>query len=332
MGKKSCAKMICVMAVFLMTGMTRVREMMAASAPSKQEKVRLALPDIGVAQLYYLLARAKGFYREEEIDLNVERMTSSIATTALTTGDIDYTSLVGITLRSAARGLPVKLVANFSNALFFLIARPGIQSAQDLRGKSVAVTFAAGAEAYLVGKWLARYGLDRKEVVFVSITGGSDRLTALLNGAVDATTFTPPFNAMARQKGLKELSFLGDMMGDLPAEGLSTSDKKITSNPGQVKRVLRATLRAVQSIRENREDTINFIAKEFQLEKEIASGSYDTLMRGLTRDGSITDKGIQNHFEIDRQGGSFTGEVPPLFKLVETQLLTEVQKELGITR
>ncbi len=53
----------------------------------------------------------------------------------------------------------------------------------------------------------------------------SVRFQALASGAIDAAILTPPYTVMAEQKGMNSLVWLGDILGDMPSNGLSTTRK-----------------------------------------------------------------------------------------------------------
>lgn len=304
------------------------------ATPSKQERVRWGSPSpSSLTSLYVPVGIAKGFYQAEGIDIKFEVMNSTINIAGLSTGEVDYASVLGPIMQAAGKGLPIRVVAVFvERPLFILVARPDIDSVQALKDKTVAITSVGALEHGIVREGLRQHGLDPNTVRFVSVVDASVRFTNLLNGVIDAASVTPPFNVMAKQKGFKELIFLADAVGEVPQNGLSTSESKMRSSPEQIKKVIRATLKAIRYIRENRQEMINFIMERFNLPQELAAGSYDTLLKGLTKDGTISDKGLTKIMELEKEAAKLKGAILPISRVADSTLLREVQRELGLAR
>ena len=67
----------------------------------------------------------KGFFKEEGIEAEVIRTNANVAIRALASGDTDYTMIFGSVVRTAIRGLPVKVVASFiDGSTHALVSRP----------------------------------------------------------------------------------------------------------------------------------------------------------------------------------------------------------------
>jgi len=62
--------------------------------------------------------------------------------------------------------------------------------------------------------------------------------------------------------------------------GLIAPDKKIREKPEEIKRLIRAGIRANRYIKENREGTIQALMATYKLPKEIAVASYESLLKG----------------------------------------------------
>src|SRR5215208_631991 len=113
----------------------------AASAPPGEVKVGLIGPQAGYWAIY--AADALGYFTRENVVDDIT-YTRSPATSAqmLTTDDVNLT--IGTADTSAlavSKGAEFVLVAGAqADALFTLIARPSVQTFDDLRGKLVAVT------------------------------------------------------------------------------------------------------------------------------------------------------------------------------------------------
>jgi ABC-type nitrate/sulfonate/bicarbonate transport system substrate-binding protein len=64
-----------------------------------------------------------------------------------------------------------------------------------------------------------------RDVTLIAMGDTNVRFQALTSGAIEAAILTPPYTVMAEQKGLNHLVWLGDILGDVPSNGLSTTTK-----------------------------------------------------------------------------------------------------------
>ena len=84
------------------------------SAAQNLEKVRIGMPSLSLSFIAPQVAYARGFFREEGIDAEIIRIATNIGIVAVTTKEIGYTTAVGAGLRSAVKGLPLKVVIYFN--------------------------------------------------------------------------------------------------------------------------------------------------------------------------------------------------------------------------
>lgn len=94
---------------------------------------------------------------------------------------------------------------------------------------------------------------------------------------------------MAEQKGLNNLVWLGDIVGDVPSNGLSTTVRKLKDNPDQVLRTLRASVRSVIYIRAHKQEALSILAKEFPgMEPNTLAGTLDFYLKAMSPDGRVS--------------------------------------------
>jgi NitT/TauT family transport system substrate-binding protein len=301
----------------------------APSAPkwAEAEKIRLALPSRSMGYLPLFVAMHHGFLKDENIDIELPAMLPNIAHNALLNGEVEYHGVADSALRLAAKGAPLKTIF-FSARLpnYFLMARPNIKSVAELRGKFVAVSRFGGTTDLAARVALQSHGLDpSKDVVLIMIGLGNTRNAALMAGSVDANIANPPDNSMLKQKGFRELLFLGDAI-EFPSNGFTTTDRRLAENREQVKRLLRALYRGLLFSRDNPEETIKIIEREWKLEPAMARDSYISIMKAATRDGSASDAGLRVHLKLIQESDKTVGNVA-LSKIVDFRVLEEVRRE-----
>ena len=293
------------------------------------EKVRLALPSRSMGYLPMFIALHRGFLKDENLDLELPAMLPNIAHNALLSGEVEYHGVADSALRLAAKGAPLKSIF-FSARLpnYFLMAKPSIKSVSDLRGKLVAVSRFGGTTDLAARVALQANGLDpQKDVVLIMIGLGNTRNAALMAGSVDANIANPPDNSMLKQKGFRELLFLGDAM-EFPSNGFTTTERRLTENRDQVKRLLRAFYRGLLFSRENPEESIKIVEREWKLEPAMARDSYQSIMKAASRDGASSDAGLKVHIKLIQNSDKSIGDVA-LSKIVDFRILEEVRREIG---
>ena len=277
------------------------------------------------------LALEKGYFRELGLDVKLLHTKCDIAVTALLTGDLQATGCVGSASRFiASQNVPVRTVIwLFKKPTFYVVARPDIKSAADLRGKTIGIS-SFGSDTDLSMKVYAQSGKLDPEKDLKRIVAGSTstRLQALKAGSLDATTLSPPFNVYAEQMGLRVLAYVGDFL-EFPQSGFTVSDATLKNKRDVIKRLLRGTLRGLQLTLKNRAETVRFIAKDYKLQEAVADKVYTSLLPALSDNGLATEKGLKVMVETLGVAVGKNVDFPPQ-RLGDYTLLTEVQKELGV--
>ena len=69
------------------------------------KKVRLAVGSISLAEIPFNLAKLKGFYREEGLDVDIILIRGALGVQALVGGSVDYSSSSGSVVAAGVRGV-----------------------------------------------------------------------------------------------------------------------------------------------------------------------------------------------------------------------------------
>src|SRR5207249_1678286 len=118
------------------------------------------------------------------------------------------------------------------------------------KGKKIGVSLIGDSEDRFTTLFVERGGLSAKDVTKISLsTSPGDRILAIKSGGVSAVVLDPAATVMAEREGLRSLAYLGDMF-PLPFQGYVTTHQKISENPAQVKRWIRAMIRSLIFLRE----------------------------------------------------------------------------------
>lgn len=293
------------------------------------EKIKLAIPAKSMGYLPMYAAIHRGFMRDEGLDLEIPNLRPNIAHSALLGGEVEYHGLAESGLRLAAKGSPMKsLFFSLRSPLYFLMAKPQIKTVQDLKGKIIGISSFGGATEVSTRIGLRHHGIDPdRDLTMILIGTENVRVAALTSGSIDATIAVPPSHLILKQKGFNLLLSLADV-ADLPANGFTTLDRTLRDRREQVKRLLRGLSRGLAFARERPKETIEIMAREWEIERAVAEEVYGPVSRALSRDGTASDAGLKEHFQIIQRLDKGIGEIP-FAKVVDFQPLNEVRRELS---
>ena len=300
--------------------------LMGTQALFAADRVRLALPAKSMGYLPLFVAVHRGFFKDEGIDIETPMMLPQLAHNALLSGEVDYHGVADSALRLAARGAPLKAIffgARRPN--YFFMAKPEIKSVSQLRGKYIGMARFGDTIELASRIALSREGLDlQRDAVPILIGLPATRVAALTAGSVDATIAVPPDNVLLKQKGFRELLFLGDVV-EFPSNGYATSDRQLTEKRDLTKRVLRALYRGLTFARERADDSIRIIEREWKVDNAVAGESYASLAKSFSRDGTASEAGLQFHTQHIQKADKHMGDIP-LNRIVDFRLLEEVRQ------
>jgi ABC-type nitrate/sulfonate/bicarbonate transport system substrate-binding protein len=253
-----------------------------ASPPAScQTRVAITFPEATGFWLAPLMAaQQQGFFGKHNIE--VKLVPASGATVPRVSDAIPF-GLIGApaALKQVAHGTNLKLIASFYRARLVskLVARPGISSASELRGKRV------GVRVIGAGIWidtvvaLRQLQMEPTAVEFVSVGGPADILEAFEKGSIDAALL--PENAAIALKA-KGYAVLNDTYPpDLYTYEVSlvAASSYITSNADLVNGMLDSLVDAVKFLHrpENRSAAIRALADALHLSDDEAVQHYDEL-------------------------------------------------------
>jgi len=160
---------------------------------------------------YFYLAEQKGLARPFGLDLRTVQFVDPQAIVhAFLRGDLAMAQLttveaVDICARAPERCPVLVLVLDESLGGDQVVARPGIRTIADLRGKRVGVTLST-LGPYVLSRALELSGLSLQDVQLRNMT--LDAMpSALASGSIDAAALFPPYSEQAKQQAGAQLLF-----------------------------------------------------------------------------------------------------------------------------
>jgi NitT/TauT family transport system substrate-binding protein len=282
----------------------------AAPAPAPtgapaSEPVRVGISSRSTGFLNMFVAQRAGIFTSEGFDAELVPSAIDVQIAALLSGEMDYIGSITSAMTANSRGAPIKVIAaGLYKPLHDLVAVPSVTTVAALRGQRIGIARPGGADYYSAVAILHNAGLKEEVDVDLVGAGGAEdvRFEQVKMGTLPATVVSPPFSVLAAQQGLNLVVRSSDISA-MPIGGLAASTAKLESQPNQVTRMVRATLKSLQYVHENRAGTIEVIQREFDLSPEDAAASYDRVVSSVSPDGRFVAEGIRQFSELAQGQG-----------------------------
>lgn len=242
------------------------------------------------------VAEEKGLFAKNKVNVELKYFTSyTDSLQALATGAIDGNSqTLNDTLASVAGGAEqsIVLVNDNSTGNDQIIAKAGINTVADLKGKTVAAEQGT-VDHYLLLLALKKAGLTEKDVTFKPLLTDA-AAAAFAAGKVDAVGAFAPFTTTAlKLKGSKVIASSADFPGAIP-DHLVIKRELIAKEPVAVQGLVQTWFDTVAWIKANPDEAIKIMAKLAEVSEEDYK-SYDkgttifTLEQNIKAFGSGTE-------------------------------------------
>jgi ABC-type nitrate/sulfonate/bicarbonate transport system substrate-binding protein len=304
--------------------------LLAGASGGRAETFKVAIPSTTQAVLAFTIARDKGYYRAEGLDVELILMSAPNASRALLSGDVQVATVGGAGLPPVLRGSPFKfLFTTYNRAMFWLFAKAEIRDVKGLKGKRVGVSGIGSGPDSLLREILRLSGLNaNRDVAILSLGVMPTIYSGLQTGVVDAAMLAPPVTLKAEEAGFRELvSFPKQDLVELQGSIL-VRDATLQTEPILMERFVRASYKGFLHIKDNRAATLPFIARYLQISEAQAAKAYDQVVRpALTQDGTLSAelqaKAVEHVLKrLDLK------EAPPLAKVFDFSVARKVMTEL----
>ena len=151
--------------------------------------MRIAIPSIVIDFAPLWIARDKGIFREEGIEVEITYIQGNIrGVQSLLAGEVQA-GIAGSAgpIGARAAGEDAVIVAVPMNRLdYTFVARQPVKSPGDLAGKKIGIGAVGGSDEVATRIALRQLGVDPAQVTMLVIGGSAERLAALRVGSVDA--------------------------------------------------------------------------------------------------------------------------------------------------
>ncbi len=223
----------------------------SSSPATAQTKVIVGLSTLNSRVSPLWIAQEKGFFAKQGLEvLLVLTRLSQPAIAGLLAGELQMVyGGSNAALGAASNGAELKLLAAMSNKLTYeLIARPGINKAEDLRGKRFGTGGIGGSlwMGALLG--LEHLGLDaaRDNISLMIVGDQTNNAVALEAGNIDVTTLDGVYTHRLKQKNFKVIAEFGKANIPFPGQGIVVSRAFLQKQANVAEGFLKGLLEGIQ--------------------------------------------------------------------------------------
>jgi NitT/TauT family transport system substrate-binding protein len=216
----------------------------------------------------YYVAKAKGFDKEEGIQLDVIMNEDTVGRhSSLAAGEVD---LVGITLDSViiarSRGVPMIVIgqSDFSYGGDGIIASKDIKTVADLKGKKIACAEGLPSHFFLLVV-LRKHDLGPQDFTFVPADDGSQAAQLFTAGRVDAAVTWDPWISKAESLTSGHVLITTRETPEVLLGIVAANSELLPQRKDQIYRSQRAWLKAVDYCRRHPDEAAAIMSKEFNV-------------------------------------------------------------------
>ena len=275
------------------------------------------------------VAKYQGYFKDEGLDVEVLQMNANVSVAALAAGNVDYNLILQSVVTANLRGLPLKIAGILiERPNHVVVAHPSIQKFADLKNKKIAISSFGSLVDILARLTAAHFNLDpRSEVQYVAAGSSSARVAQLQAGVVQAAFVTPPGNLRAEAAGFKTLLRIRDLF-PFPVNGIGLTEQKLKNNRDEVKKIVRALLRANRYIINNPKGAVKILSDWGRTKPEVAEDAYNDNAKNYSRNLLVSKATLENVIESTRWNVESKKNVA-VDDIFDFSLVREILKEMG---
>jgi NitT/TauT family transport system substrate-binding protein len=286
--------------------------LLAALPQSSPAKIIVGLSSVNVAFLPVYVTEAKGFFKDEGLDVLLVLFNAGATNLqALIGGDIHIMGSAFVeTIGGRAAGVDIKNFWGVCNIMpFQLFSQPDFKSMKQAKGKRFAISRFGSLTDFLTRATLRHFGVDAKDVTILQIGSTPARFAALSAKAVDASIVWFPVTEIAKSQGYNKLLDLKEIFPEWPYETFAAKESYLHKEKDQVTKFLRAHQKGVKYTMENKADAVKIMAKYVKLDPAYAPAGYDEYRDSFPLNGQIAEKVIPAVIDEEFQTGRIKKKV-----------------------
>lgn len=267
------------------------------------DKVRFAyISDSPGSSAPYWVAKEAGIFKKYGLDTELIFINGSTrGVQSMIAGEIDFAGAVGTSaMNGAMAGGDVVIVDSLVNTLpYYIIGKPEIKSAEDLKGRAAATHIPGTSADFALRLALRKFGIDYPDIKAVMVGGASARVAAVINGQVDFTMVTDSGKIQGEKAGLKVIIDMAKLKIPFQFTCTVTTKGIIQARPQTVENMVKSVADGVHFFKNNKEQAIKIMAKYTRGQKKaVLEGSWVAYKDLLVDDTYPTLEGLNDTLAV----------------------------------
>jgi len=278
------------------------------------------------------VARERGFFAKYGISADtifVRGAPTLVAAMAANEIDVGYTGGTAV-VGAVANGADLKVLSAFTNRVTYdLMVKPGIKTAEDLRGKKFGIQSIGGT--VWMGAILALEHLkldpDRDKINILAVGDQNVLAQALESGTIDATVLDGVQSRRLAALGFPTLVDLNKYKLPILSSGFVMREPNIQKNPQLAENLLKAVIEgAIFSLSlQQKPTTLKILQKYLKVSEKDAEEGYRDLVMGTEKKPYANPAGVTNVVRLMKRSNPKVEKVTPE-QLIDDRILKKIDQ------
>ena len=332
-----------ILAIAFVLGFLGAQEGVFAAAAGKKLVIAYAAMNARVCPLW--APRERGFFTKYGFDAETlfvrgaPTLVSAMASNEIEIGYTGGTAVIG----AVASGADLKVLSALTNRVTYdLVARPGIKSPEDLRGKKFGVQAIGGTVWMGAILALEHLGLDpdRDKISIIAAGDQTVLAQALASGTLDATVLDGVQSRPLHARGFPIIAELDKAKLPILSSSIVAREPYIQKNPQIVENVMRAIIEGAAFCLSpiQKPNTLKILQKYLRITEKDAEEGYKDMVNGLDRKPYASAAGVTNVVRLMKRTNPKVENVKPenliddriLKKLDQSGFIDEMMAKYGV--
>lgn len=308
-----------------------------ASGPAAAlDKVKVTIAAVSSNYAPYFNAIEQGYFKDEGLDVEIVHAGGGIATPALISGEMDFSTSPASAFSAILKGARLKVILAEADRPTYQLwtTAADLDTIEKLKGQRVGIQTRGDTFEIWMRLVLKSHGMSGDDVGYTPLGfGNATRLAAMKTGSLPAVVMSAlDVESLRQSGGLGNGHMLEDAMTDkirMPYNGVVTSDGLIKQHPDIVLRFVRAVMKGTRFMTAFKDKTLDNVMKYNGESRHSTEIDYDDVVRTLTKDGSVPPAVQQAEADIRAELVQLPKDkIPPLAQMYDFSFVKKASAEL----
>lgn len=238
--------------------------------PAQEKSLYVLYSGINANYLSLWLAKDAGYFADEALNVQAVHVRGAAPIVQNLLSNQSQIGMMGATVVATAAiqgNKDLVMIGGVTNVMSaVVVARPGIDSPQAIKGKKMAVARFGGTSDFIVDYALKQWKIQRHELSILQIGNEADRLAAMKAGQIDLSVFTPTYLPAIEKLGMKVILDLEKLGVPYALNGYATTRTYIAKNRSTVVGFMRGVIKAIRKLKTDRDFARRILERYLRVE------------------------------------------------------------------